>query len=88
MTTTLSRENRELPEEMVLEFLRDAAPAALPYTKRVGQWLWVIFPSKPDVETRGTAKAGGGGAASDWSADLDTRSYHVVLRKRPRSHPV
>ena len=52
MTTTLAHENRELPEEMVLDFLRDAAPAAIPFTKRVGQWLWIIFPSKPDEGTR------------------------------------
>jgi len=51
-TTHLARENRELPEEMVIDFLRDMAPAALAFTKRVGQWLWVIFPERPDEPTR------------------------------------
>ena len=54
--TTLAHENRTLPEEMVIDFIRDAAPAALPYTKRVGRWLWAIFPEKPDEETRATLR--------------------------------
>ena len=49
--STLAHENRELPEEMVLDFIRDAAPEALPFTKLVGQWLWVMFPAKPDEST-------------------------------------
>jgi hypothetical protein len=54
--TTLARENRALPEELVIDFLRDAAPSAIPHTKRVGRWLWIMFPERPDTETLATVK--------------------------------
>ncbi len=54
--TAIARENRELPEEMVIDFLRDAAPTAIPHTKRVGRWLWIMFPAKPDETTRAAIK--------------------------------
>lgn len=49
---SVSRENALLPEEMVLEYLCESAPDSIPHTKRVGHWLWIMFPEKPPEQTR------------------------------------
>lgn len=52
----LASENRALPKDMVIEYLTDACPHVLTLTKHVGEWLWIMFPSKPDAQTRATLK--------------------------------
>jgi hypothetical protein len=43
-------ENKRLDGMTVLEYVRDNAPAMLPYIRPRGQWLWVVDAPKPTEE--------------------------------------
>jgi hypothetical protein len=50
----LAKENRQLDAAGVIEALTLILPAALPFARIVGAWVWVVFTEKPDEVTRGT----------------------------------
>jgi len=49
--------NRWLDADTIADALREKAPEAVPYTRRVGAWLWIEFPAVPETGTRETLKA-------------------------------
>ena len=49
--------NRCLDADTVAAALREKAPDAMPYARRVGAWIWIEFPAVPTAETRAALKA-------------------------------
>lgn len=47
-----ARDNRAKSQDEVITILRDSCPHVVQFTRRVGAWLWIEFPQKPDGETR------------------------------------
>ena len=59
MTTEQKTErihNRMKSAEAIASQIQEHAPEALPYTARVGKWLWITFPSKPQSKTLAAIK--------------------------------
>ena len=44
-------QNRMKTAEAIASQLQERVPEAVPYTKRVGKWLWIAFPVKPEPKT-------------------------------------
>ena len=50
-------QNRMRTPEAIASEMQKTAPEALPFTFRVGAWLWIEFPQKPEKTTLEAVKA-------------------------------
>ena len=50
-TISQRTQNRMRTAEAIASEMQVTAPEVLPYTARVGKWLWITFPVKPELKT-------------------------------------
>ena len=53
---TPRKENRCRTPEAIVSLMERDCPEALPHTRKVGHWLWIAFPQKPEPQTRDALK--------------------------------
>ena len=87
METTLDRErrlqNQLRPADEIVAELRSTLPAVLPCTAKVGAWLWIQFPARPDSATLAAVKQLG----FSWNRDRCAwQNPCGVFRRRSRTH--
>jgi len=87
MEVTFDRQKRmqnqlRTAEEIVSE-LRGSLPAVLAFTSKVGAWLWIQFPARPDADTLTAIKQLG----FSWNRDRCAwQNPCGVFRRRSRTH--